>query len=137
MYIKLKEELRTIEFINKYFSKIYITKPEEVENYESNHFMLNMRPIVKDKNSLWEDVVHLQDGKLLNEIFLNKENQNYKLIIHSLTCSNANVSNVDNNIFRENTTMKYTNFLVMQSSLSSCGLKLFYSIKTRPKTAWI
>lgn len=96
MYVKLKEELRTIEFIKKYFSKIYITKPEMVHSYESNHFMLNLRPIIKLKG-LKEEVIHLEDGELLSSIFLDKNTENYKLIIHSLTWSSANVSNLFNN----------------------------------------
>ena len=37
---------------------------------------------------------HLTEGRCLDEIFLDKDSQNYKLIIHALTCSNANVSNL-------------------------------------------
>ena len=60
MYVKLKEELRTIEFIKKYFSNIYINKPEMVHSYESNHFMLNLRPIIKSKGPI-EEVIRLED----------------------------------------------------------------------------
>lgn len=39
MYIKLKEEFRTVEFIQKYLSKIMITQQFSFEKYSMNNFL--------------------------------------------------------------------------------------------------
>ena len=50
MYTKLKEEFRTIEFINKYLSQFDILKQKSFSDYEKNHFLLDNKEIPLMKN---------------------------------------------------------------------------------------
>ena len=89
MYTKIKEQLRTIEFINKYFSKILVQKQDNIENYKKNNDLLLEHDIKDLKEPLSSEEVRLEKAPL-SDIFLNSNN--YEIILHALTCSNANVS---------------------------------------------
>jgi hypothetical protein len=94
MYIKMKQEFRTIEFIELYFSQISI---QESDHPDTNHdLFLNAQtePILvpKMKQKYNDSPVRCDPvGKVkLSEIFL--KDGNYQIIQQCLTCSNASVS---------------------------------------------
>jgi hypothetical protein len=45
MYTKLKEEFRTIEFINTYLSTSMIRKQDDFEDYPSNHDIMDTNKV--------------------------------------------------------------------------------------------
>lgn len=68
MYTKLKEEFRTIEFINKYLSNIEIQKQSTLEEYKANHFLFDDNPV-----ATLSDKENMQQVKLEREVKLDKK----------------------------------------------------------------
>jgi hypothetical protein len=94
MYIKMKQEFRTIEFIELYFSQISVQKSDHPERNHDLFLNAQTEPILvpKMKQKYNESSVRLDSpGKVkLSEIFL--KDGNYQIIQQCLTCSNASVS---------------------------------------------
>ena len=68
MYTKLKEEFRTIEFINKYLANMYIEKQKNLKKYKHNHFLFDDNPV-----EALSDKEVVQQPKVEREVKLDKE----------------------------------------------------------------